>query len=511
LFRERPATVPGSARASRAGDGALAIANFDRSKMEKSSLRRGAATRTRGACAPQMKSAARNIPAVARVLESIEPGRVPPALVTQLVRQYLASLRASGNVPSFREIVREVKEEVANLARTRLQSVINGTGILIHTNLGRVPLAAEALRALDDAGRNYDNLEFDLHSGVRGGRGDYLERALAELCQAQSVCVVNNCAAALVLTARHFTRRKPEIVISRGELVQIGGGFRIAEILEAAGAVLREVGSTNKTTASDYARAISSATAMILKVHRSNFFMSGFVASPSTAELAALARKKRIPFLEDLGSGSIAATERFGAIEHEPTVPETLRAGADLVCFSGDKLFGGPQAGIIAGKQRFVSALKRDPLFRALRCDKLVFSALQATTELHLAKNFDAIPILHFLKTPAIELKRRAENIIARLDKSALEARIEQTRSQIGGGALPRSQIESIGVVIRSDAFSANEIAERLRHGSPPVIGYVAKKCFLLDLRTILPAQDEQLVQTIGERLVGRGRRSRRS
>jgi L-seryl-tRNA(Ser) seleniumtransferase len=236
---------------------------------------------------------------------------------------------------------------------------------------------------------------------------------------------------------------------------------------------------------------------MILKVHRSNFFMSGFVASPTTAELAALTRRKRIPFVEDLGSGAIAGSEKFGGIEHEPTVPETLRAGADLVCFSGDKLFGGPQAGIIAGKGRFISALKREPLFRALRCDKLIFSALQATTELHLAKNFGAIPILNFLQASPDDLQKRAENILAQLREVPFETRIEQTHAQIGGGALPRSKIESIAIVIRSNEFSADEVAKRLRDGSPAVVGYVAKDCFVLDLRTVFSSQDEQLVQAL--------------
>ena len=279
--------------------------------------------------------------------------------------------------------------------------------------------------------------------------------------------------------------------------MQIGGGFRIGEIVEAAGATLREVGATNKTTSQDYNRALGSQTGLILKVHRSNFFMSGFVDSPSTAELAALARKKRIPFLEDLGSGAIAATEKFAELEHEPMAPETLRAGADLICFSGDKLFGGPQAGIIAGRARFVSALKREPLFRALRCDKLVLSALQATADLHLAKNYAAIPALAFLQIPVSELQERAEKILAQLQDFPLEARIEQTDSRIGGGALPRSKIKSVSLSIRSRKISAEQIAERLRQGEPPVIGYIAKASFMLDLRTIFPAQDEVIVRAL--------------
>ena len=427
----------------------------------------------------------REIPAVGKLLERIRADDLPHALVVQTIRNELALERKSPG----KDLIPRIECAIVQLRRSRLQSLINATGILIHTNLGRVPLAAEALSALDQAGRTYNNLEFDLNSGVRGRRGDYVERALAALCGAEAACVVNNCAAALVLIVHHFTKQKPEIVISRGELVQIGGGFRIGEIVEAAGATLREVGATNKTTLRDYERALGSDTAIILKVHRSNFFMSGFVASPTTAELAALARKKRILFVEDLGSGAVIATEKFGLSEHEPTVSETSRAGADLICFSGDKLFGGPQAGIIGGKQRFVSALKRDPLFRALRCDKLILAALQATTELHLAKKSDAIPVLNFLNVSRDELEERAEKIAAQLRNSGIDVKVERTHAQIGGGALPRSKIESVALVLRAKDVSADEIAERLRHGDPAVVGYVAKNCFVLDLRTIFPSR----------------------
>lgn len=439
----------------------------------------------------------REIPAVGKLLEQVRAGDLPHALVVQTIRDELAlqrkSTRPDGNVMAH------IDDALDQLRRSRLQLLINGTGVLIHTNLGRVPLAAEALRAIDEAGRAYNNLEFDLNSGARGRRGDYLERALAALCGAESVLIVNNCAAALVLIVRHFTKQKPEVVISRGELVQIGGGFRVGEILEAAGVTLREIGATNKTTLDDYARAIGLNTAMILKVHRSNFFMSGFVASPSTAELAILARKKRIPFIEDLGSGAMVATEKFGLTEHEPTAAETLRAGADLICCSGDKLFGGPQAGIIAGRRRFVAALKREPLFRALRCDKLILAALQATTELHLAKNFAAIPILEFLNTPVGELQQRAEKMIGKLSDFPGETKIETTHSQIGGGALPRSKIDSISIVLRPRTFSSEEFARRLRSGLPAVVGYVANNRLKLDLRTIFPSQDDALIRAIHE------------
>ena len=437
----------------------------------------------------------RQIPAVSKVLEQISAADLPRPLVVQTIRQELAQARRTKKATG--DPVEAVQAALDQLRRSRLQPVINGTGIIVHTNLGRVPLAPDALNALFEAGRTYNNLEFDLNSGTRGGRGQYLERALAALCQAESACVVNNCAAALVLIVHHFTRRKPEVIISRGELVQIGGGFRVGEILEAAGATLREVGATNKTTLADYARAVTAKTAMILKVHRSNFFMSGFVDSPSTVELAKLARTKKIPMIEDVGSGAVAASEEFGLREHEPTPMEALRAGVDLVCFSGDKLFGGPQAGVIAGKQRLVSALKREPLFRALRCDKLIFAALQATAELHLGNSDDTVPVSNFLRLTVSELERRAKKIVAQFHDSAVQAKLERTKSQIGGGALPRSSIESIAIAFRSRNFSADEIARRARNSVPPLIGHVANGAFWIDLRTILPAQDEQVASSL--------------
>jgi L-seryl-tRNA(Ser) seleniumtransferase len=437
----------------------------------------------------------RQIPAVSKVVKQITAADLPRPLVVQTIRQELAQARRAKRASG--DLVEAVQNALDRLRRSRLQPVINGTGIIVHTNLGRIPLAPEALNALVDAGRTYNNLEFDLNSGTRGGRGQYLERALAALCQTEAVCVVNNCAAALVLIVHNFTRRRSEVIISRGELVQIGGGFRVGEILEAAGATLREVGATNKTTLADYGRAITAKTAMILKVHRSNFFMSGFVASPSTADLAKLARTKKIPIVEDVGSGAVAGSEEFGLREHEPTPIEALRAGVDLVCFSGDKLFGGPQAGIIAGKQRLISALKREPLFRALRCDKLIFAALQATAELHLEKTDNAVPVSNFLRLTVPEMEQRANKIAAQFHDSAVEAKLEPAKSQIGGGALPRSSIESIAIAFRSRKLSADEIARRARNSVPPLIGHVANGAFRIDLRTILPTQDEQVVSTL--------------
>ena len=439
----------------------------------------------------------RAIPSVTKVLDSLGKVDLPRPVVVTIVRQALSRIRAQGEIPEFGSIVDLVRGSLGQLRASRLQPVINGTGIVIHTNVGRAPLAPEAVQALKEVGSTYSNLEYDLVTGERGRRGTYIENALALLCGAEAATVVNNCAAALVLIVQHFARNKPEIVISRGEMIQIGGGFRIGEILGATGATLREVGATNKTTLADYIRAINRQTAMILKVHRSNFFMSGFVESPSSAAIAGLARKKRVPFVEDLGSGAMVATEEFGIPEHEPTPAEALKDGADLVCFSGDKLFGGPQAGIIAGKKRFVAALKREPLFRALRCDKLIFAALQSTVDLHLNESTSEIPALALLRISKDELRARAAAIFARLRGLPLQITIGRGAVKAGGGTLPRSMISSITIDIVPENCSVRDFATSLRTSVPPVVGYIANERFKLDLRTIFPQQDDAVVDAI--------------
>lgn len=448
----------------------------------------------------------REIPAVGKVLDALGHYDFSRPVIIDLVRRELATIRAKAEIPEFESIVDSIRRSLANLRATRLQPVINGTGIVIHTNLGRAPLAPEAVRALKEIGPAYSNLEYDLVTGERGRRGSYIENAVALLCEAESATVVNNCAAALVLIVHYFTRAegrggedaptRSEVVISRGEMVQIGGGFRIGEIIEAAGAKVRDVGATNKTTLSDYAKAIGQNTALILKVHRSNFFMDGFVESPSSTAIAALARKKRIPFVEDLGSGAIFPTERLGLAEHEPTPAEALKDGAGLVCFSGDKLFGGPQAGIIAGKKRFVAALKREPLFRALRCDKLVFAALQATIDLHLDQS-GGIPAIALLQVSEDELRARAAAIVDRLEGVPVRIAIGCGTVKVGGGTLPKSTMSSVTIDIVPKNCSLADFAARLRVSNPPVIGYIANARFKLDLRTIFPEQDELVVAAI--------------
>ena len=451
----------------------------------------------------QVTISRRAIPSVTKVLDSLGKIDLPRPVVVTIVRQELSRIRAKGEIPEFGSIVDLVRGSLEQLRASRLQPVINGTGIVIHTNVGRAPLAPKAVQALKEVGSAYSNLEYDLVTGERGRRGTYIENALALLCGAEAATVVNNCAAALVLIVQHFTRNKPEIVISRGEMVQIGGGFRIGEILGATGATLREVGATNKTTLADYMRAINRQTAMILKVHRSNFFMSGFVESPSSAAIAGLTRKKRVPFVQDLGSGAMVATEEFGIPEHEPTPAEALKDGADLVCFSGDKLFGGPQAGIIAGKKRFVAALKREPLFRALRCDKLIFAALQSTVDLHLNESTSEIPALALLRISRDELRARAAAIFARLRGLPLQITIGRGAVKAGGGTLPRSMISSITIDIVPENCSVRDFATSLRTSVPPVVGYIANERFKLDLRTIFPHQDDAVIDAIRSACAG--------
>jgi L-seryl-tRNA(Ser) seleniumtransferase len=450
----------------------------------------------------------REIPAVSKVLEALGEHHLPRPLVVDLVRRELSRIRSNSEIPDFESTVEHLRRSLQLLRDSRLRPVINGTGILIHTNFGRAPLASEAIRALTEVASNYSNLEYDLAGGDRGRRGAYIENALALLCGAEAATVVNNCAAALVLIVHHFAAsngrarlpgapQRSEVIISRGEMVQIGGGFRIGEIIEAAGANLREVGATNKTTLDDYRRAIGSRSGIILKVHRSNFFMSGFVESPSADAIAALAQKKRVPFVEDLGSGAVVPTEQFGIAEHEPTPLETLKAGADLVCFSGDKLLGGPQAGIIAGKKRFVAALKREPLFRALRCDKLCFAALQATVDLHLNEATAEIPAIELLQAAQDELHSRAAEMQERLKDMPLQISLGRSKAKVGGGALPKSTIASVTIEIVPSHCSPANLAARLRGTTPPVIGYVANDRFKLDLRTILAHHDDTVVEMI--------------
>lgn len=432
----------------------------------------------------------RAIPGVDTLLEAVADCPLPRPLVVNTIRAELAAIRKAENIPDADAITETIRQRLDDLALSRLQPVINGTGVVVHTNLGRAPIAPPT-------NTGYTNLEIDLTTGRRGKRAAYVEQCLAELCGAEAAMVTNNCAAALVLIVRQLTATKKEVVISRGELVQIGGGFRIPDILETSDAVLREIGTTNRTNLEDYVKAIGADTGLLLKVHRCNFFMDGFVASPNRRELAALARKKRVPFVEDLGSGVLLPTEDWAEGHHETTPREVLKAGTDLVCFSGDKMLGGPQAGIIAGKTKHIAALKKHPFFRALRCDKLILTALQDAAETYLRAEGESLPLNQALQADPTTLKRRANKLARALADLPLQVTVREGASQVGGGALPQATLPSITLDLVPDDMALKEFATRLRRAALPVIGVIQGQRFRLDLRTVFPEQDKALTQSI--------------
>ena len=441
----------------------------------------------------------RSIPSVDAVIRALEPMPIPRSLGIAIIREAVQRYREERSVPPFPRIVRDIQGALEEHARERIQTVINATGILVHTNLGRSPLAPEILDAVKGTATSYNNLETDLLSGKRGGRSGYLERGLALLCGSEAAIVVNNCAAALVLMVRHFiSPRKREVIVSRGELIQIGGGFRLPEILGASGATVHEVGTTNRTSLRDYEEAINRKTAMILIVHRSNFYIEGFVASPATREIAALAQEKGIPLVVDLGSGAIHPMEELEPGDRVTTPLEVIRYGADLVCFSGDKLLGGPQAGIIAGRAFLISQLKEEPLFRALRCDKMILTALQGTVDAYLDDSAEErIPLLAMLQLSTTDLERRAREIVDQLSNLPVGMEIVDGQARIGGGALPRAAIPSIAIELRPHTMPPQDLAESLRTGSPPVVGRVVKNSYRIDLRTVFARQDDALAGAI--------------
>ena len=438
------------------------------------------------------------LPAVEKTLQALDNVDLPRPIILNVVRQSIKELRADPEkIPEFNDYINAIRVELEALARTRISSVINGTGVLIHTNMGRSPLPDRAADRLCSIATNYNNLELDLNTGERGNRAAYLEKCLALVSGSESATSVNNCASALVIILRHFVRgNKKRVIISRSQLVEIGGGFRIPDILLASGAILHEIGTTNKTTVKDYENAISDETALILKVHQSNFYMGGFIENAETEELAQLAKKKGVPFCEDLGSGAVVNTEEFGPVNHEPTPSEILAKGVDLLCYSGDKLLGGPQAGIIAGRSELVEGIKKEPFFRALRCDKLILSMLEEVTESYL-RGITEVPILDMLSSTTDQLNTRAESIVNSLKELPLSACIGKGESRIGGGTMPKSTIPSITIDLQPENISISRLAENLRFNTTPVMGYVADGQFKIDLRTIFSRQDKDLLDAI--------------
>ncbi len=384
-----------------------------------------------------------------------------------------------------------------------LRSVINATGVILHTNLGRAPLLSSALDHIRDIANTYSNLEFDVISGERGKRDVHVERLFRKLLNDGfagegataadvSTIVVNNNAAA-VLLALNTLADGGEVIVSRGELVEIGGSFRIPDVMSKSGAVLREVGTTNRTRIADYEKAISENTRLLLRVHRSNFQISGFTERPSLEELVSLSRKRSIPVVEDLGSGALFDLNCMG-VSGEPGVIDSLRAGIDVVTYSGDKLLGGPQAGLLSGRHDLIARMRSNSLFRALRVDKLTYAALEATLLAYIKRDHEAIPALRMMRTSKEEIGKRAEAVAQKLTSAVLKVEIADGESVIGGGAAPSAVLPTRLLAVSCADLSADELAERLRTSDQPVVARVEEGRVLLDLRTVFPEQDDAVV-----------------
>jgi len=444
--------------------------------------------------------------------------RVDRGLLVEITRAVLADLRARiagemasavlaefaahvSDPASLEETISTLVERI--LARS-LQPVINATGVVLHTNLGRAPLPEGVVDEFRRAATQYSNLEYDLEAGGRGKRDVHTAELLTRLTGAESAIVVNNCAAAVLVTLAALARGG-EVIVSRGELIEIGDGFRIPEIMEQSGAILREVGTTNRTRLADYEDAINEKMRLLLRVHPSNFKVTGFTDKPSLEELAALSQRSGLPLVEDLGSGCLVDLSEYGI--SEPTVRQSVEAGVGIVTFSGDKLLGGPQAGIIAGKKDLIARVRRHPLFRALRVDKLTIAALEVTLSAYLRAAWDEIPAIRMIRATPQELKRRAENFFRELRPELpldeVEIEITDGTSLAGGGSTPAQSLPTKVIRIASARYSATKLEQRLRRapGGISVIARVEDDRLVLDLRTVLPGQEPLLIKTLAAAL----------
>ena len=450
----------------------------------------------------------RRIPQVARLLDRpaikaaiAERGR---AVVERVLQEQISELRglaARSDAPAFDQALDSIEARVvarSDRASTHsLRRVINATGVVVHTNLGRAPLSPSVAAHVAEIAASYTNLEFDLEAGGRGQRETHAEGRLQAMLHAQGSVVVNNNAAAVLLVVNTFAEGR-EVIVSRGELVEIGGSFRIPEILKKGGARLVEVGTTNRTRIADFANAITPATGLILRVHPSNFRVVGFTESADLRELAALGRERCIPVVEDLGSGLL--DPMAPPLNHEATITASLAAGVDVVTASGDKLLGGPQAGLLVGRQKAVEALRQNPLYRALRVDKMTIAALDAVLALHESGRREALPVPRLLSMPREHIEARAELLRDRLQAMNCAARF-QTRpvdSAVGGGAAPDVVLPSCALVVRAERHSAGSLARRLRQATPPIIARIENDELLFDLRTVLPGEDAEIEHILG-------------
>jgi len=449
-----------------------------------------------------MQEELRKLPSVDRLLQHPEVARAVAeygrTLTTDAVRETLAEAReailAGQPCPPMDLLAIEVCDRLLRIVRPTLRPAINATGVIIHTNLGRAPLSDEARRAMVEAGTGYSNLEYDLEAGRRGSRYRHAETLLCRLTGAEAALVVNNNAGAVLLVLTALARGR-EVIISRGQLIEIGGGFRIPEVMAQSGARLVEVGTTNRTYARDFEAAIGPATALLFYAHRSNFQISGFTADVMLEELVALGRKYGLPVVNDLGSGTLLDTSAFG-LAAEPTVQQSVIVGASLTTFSGDKLLGGPQGGLIVGQKALVEQLRRHPLTRALRVDKTTLAGLQATL-LHYLRGeaVEKVPVWRMIAMPLETIRARAEGWAAQLQAAGIPASVRQARSTVGGGSLPGQTLPT--VVLALEPASPDDLAARLRVQEPPVIARIEEDRLLLDPRTVLPEEDPLLLAAV--------------
>lgn len=436
---------------------------------------------------------------VAAVAEHSRPLAVEAA--RQVLDEARQTIAAGGQVPGMDDLARAVAERVADMASLSLRPVVNATGVIINTNLGRAPLSDEAVRAMAEVSRQYSNLEYDLESGERGSRYVHVESLLCRLTGAEAGLVVNNNASAVLLALSAMAAGR-EVVIARSQLVEIGGGFRVPDVMRQSGAALVEVGTTNRTYRRDYEERIGPNTALLMRVHPSNFRVVGFTYEVPLPELVELGAQYRLPVLDDLGSGALLDTSAFG-MTHEPTPQESVRGGAGLVCFSGDKLLGGPQAGIIVGRKDLVEHLRRHPLARAVRIDKSTLAGLQVTLNHYLrGEALEKVPVWRMISAPLSELERRAAAWAGALAGTKLVTEVVDSQSTVGGGSLPGETLPTRALAVWpspdwQNAPSLDDVAARLRRWRQPVVGRIERDRLLLDPRTVLPSQDEMVATAL--------------
>lgn len=441
-----------------------------------------------------MSQTLRGVPAVHRFLSDPRFARYESMLGRETLKRAIDAeldrARANGVPDNYEDLAARLARSLESERRQTLLEAVNATGVLLHTNLGRAPLMGSALAAAVRIGSGYSNLEFQLDGGNRGSRHARLTPLLRSVTGAEDAVVVNNCAAAVLLILDTFAKGR-EVIVARNQLIEIGGGFRLPDVLERSGAQLIEVGATNKVYLRDYERALSARTALLMRSHTSNYRITGFTHDVLARDLAALAKRTAVPLVEDLGSGALVNLEEYG-LPHERTVQEAIRDGIDLVAFSGDKLLGGPQAGIIVGATAYIARLRANPLIRALRVDKLTIAALGETLQAYASpKRREEIPLYRMLAASTEDLRARGRAYVEAL--SAHVTRLADTLSFVGGGSLPETSLPSVGIVLHS-VLGAEELGRRLRHGDPAILGRVDDDALLLDLRSILPEQDAAVI-----------------